>query len=111
MGIDSRASLPPLIVSSSTCLPCVPTANRRSPAVLASLTRRPAGQAMTFCVSRSSAPLSISAHRSLTSERPLRGAGALCDVGPTIVRLLGLERPDEMTGTDLRELETAGARS
>ncbi|HMC54058.1 MAG TPA: 2,3-bisphosphoglycerate-independent phosphoglycerate mutase [Gemmatimonadaceae bacterium] len=44
-------------------------------------------------------------------ERPLRGAGALCDVGPTIVRLLGLERPDEMTGTDLRELETAGARS
>jgi 2,3-bisphosphoglycerate-independent phosphoglycerate mutase len=41
-------------------------------------------------------------------DRPLRGGGALCDVGPTIVRLLGLERPSEMTGMDLREMETAG---
>ena len=38
-------------------------------------------------------------------ERPLRGGGALCDVGPTILQLLGLERPVEMTGTDLRQLE------
>ena len=44
-------------------------------------------------------------------ERPLRGGGALCDVGPTIVRLLGLDRPTEMTGTDLRETETAGVRA
>jgi len=44
-------------------------------------------------------------------ERPLRGGGALCDVGPTIVRLLGLDRPTDMTGTDLRELETAGVRA
>jgi 2,3-bisphosphoglycerate-independent phosphoglycerate mutase len=32
----------------------------------------------------------------------LRGGGALCDVGPTILRLLGLEQPPEMTGRDLR---------
>jgi 2,3-bisphosphoglycerate-independent phosphoglycerate mutase len=35
-------------------------------------------------------------------DRPLRGGGALCDVGPTILRMLGLERPPEMTGVDLR---------
>ncbi len=33
---------------------------------------------------------------------PLRGGGALCDVGPTILALLGLEQPTEMTGRDLR---------
>ena len=32
----------------------------------------------------------------------LRKGGALCDVGPTILRLLGLEQPSEMTGLDLR---------
>jgi 2,3-bisphosphoglycerate-independent phosphoglycerate mutase len=37
-------------------------------------------------------------------ERPLREGGALCDVGPTILSMLGIERPDEMTGTDLRTL-------
>jgi 2,3-bisphosphoglycerate-independent phosphoglycerate mutase len=35
--------------------------------------------------------------------RPLRHGGALCDVGPTLLRMLGLEQPAEMTGTDLRE--------
>ena len=35
-------------------------------------------------------------------ERPLRSGGALCDVGPTILQLLELEQPEEMTGTDLR---------
>jgi len=34
--------------------------------------------------------------------RGLRDGGALCDVGPTILRLLGLEQPAEMTGRDLR---------
>ncbi len=34
--------------------------------------------------------------------RALRGGGALCDVGPTILALLGLEQPSEMTGRDLR---------
>jgi 2,3-bisphosphoglycerate-independent phosphoglycerate mutase len=34
-------------------------------------------------------------------ERPLRGGGALCDVGPTLLRMLGLEKPREMTGVDL----------
>ena len=32
----------------------------------------------------------------------LRDGGALCDVGPTILGLLGLEQPSEMTGRDLR---------
>jgi 2,3-bisphosphoglycerate-independent phosphoglycerate mutase len=32
----------------------------------------------------------------------LRTGGALCDVGPTILGLLGLEQPREMTGRDLR---------
>jgi 2,3-bisphosphoglycerate-independent phosphoglycerate mutase len=40
-------------------------------------------------------------------DRPLRGGGALCDVGPTILQLLGLARPTEMTGVDLRQLEPA----
>jgi len=34
--------------------------------------------------------------------RPLRGGGALCDVGPTLLTMLGLEQPREMTGVDLR---------
>jgi 2,3-bisphosphoglycerate-independent phosphoglycerate mutase len=34
--------------------------------------------------------------------RRLRDGGALCDVGPTILGLLGLEQPPEMTGRDLR---------
>ncbi len=33
---------------------------------------------------------------------PLRHGGALCDVGPTILHLLGIEPPKEMTGRDLR---------
>jgi 2,3-bisphosphoglycerate-independent phosphoglycerate mutase len=32
----------------------------------------------------------------------LRSGGALCDVGPTALRLLGIEPPPEMTGRDLR---------
>jgi 2,3-bisphosphoglycerate-independent phosphoglycerate mutase len=44
-------------------------------------------------------------------DRPLRAGGALCDVGPTILRLLGLERPPEMTGRDLGQLEATGART
>jgi 2,3-bisphosphoglycerate-independent phosphoglycerate mutase len=34
---------------------------------------------------------------------PLRSGGSLRDVGPTVMRLLGLEQPAEMTGRDLRE--------
>jgi 2,3-bisphosphoglycerate-independent phosphoglycerate mutase len=33
---------------------------------------------------------------------PLRSGGALCDVGPTILSMLGLDKPAEMTGADLR---------
>lgn len=33
---------------------------------------------------------------------PLRAGGALCDVGPTVLAMLGVERPAEMTGIDLR---------
>jgi 2,3-bisphosphoglycerate-independent phosphoglycerate mutase len=32
----------------------------------------------------------------------LRDDGALCDVGPTALAMLGLDRPAEMTGRDLR---------
>ena len=32
-----------------------------------------------------------------------RTGGALCDVAPTLLRLLGIPQPAEMTGTDLRE--------
>jgi 2,3-bisphosphoglycerate-independent phosphoglycerate mutase len=35
-------------------------------------------------------------------DRPLREGGALCDVGPTVLTMLRLERPPEMTGVDLR---------
>ncbi len=33
---------------------------------------------------------------------PLRAGGALCDVGPTALAMLGVEQPNEMTGRDLR---------
>jgi 2,3-bisphosphoglycerate-independent phosphoglycerate mutase len=36
---------------------------------------------------------------------PLRPGGALCDVGPTILGLLGVEVPSEMTGLDLRQAD------
>jgi 2,3-bisphosphoglycerate-independent phosphoglycerate mutase len=35
-------------------------------------------------------------------HRPLRPGGALSDVGPTVIECLGLQRPAEMTGRDLR---------
>ncbi len=35
--------------------------------------------------------------------QPLRSGGSLRDVGPTILQLLGIEPPKEMTGRDLRE--------
>jgi 2,3-bisphosphoglycerate-independent phosphoglycerate mutase len=33
---------------------------------------------------------------------PLRNGGALCDVGPTVLGMLGIDLPAEMTGRDLR---------
>ena len=36
---------------------------------------------------------------------PLRSGGSLRDVGPTILHLLGIEPPSEMTGRDLRETD------
>jgi 2,3-bisphosphoglycerate-independent phosphoglycerate mutase len=35
-------------------------------------------------------------------DEELRNGGALCDVGPTILRMLGIEQPAEMTGSSLR---------
>jgi 2,3-bisphosphoglycerate-independent phosphoglycerate mutase len=35
---------------------------------------------------------------------PLRSGGALKDVGPTLLAMLGLEKPTEMTGVDLRDM-------
>lgn len=37
-------------------------------------------------------------------DRPLRAGGALCDVGPTVLGLMGLTCPPEITGRDLRDL-------
>ena len=37
-----------------------------------------------------------------SQNAPLRDGGALCDVGPTVLAMLGLDRPREMTGVDLR---------
>ena len=37
-----------------------------------------------------------------SGDRPLRAGGALADVGPTILGMLGIEQPAEMTGVDLR---------
>ncbi len=37
--------------------------------------------------------------------KPLRAGGSLRDVGPTILHLLGIEPPKEMTGRDLRETD------
>jgi len=34
----------------------------------------------------------------------LRHGGALCDVGPTLLRMLDVEPPQEMTGKDLRDV-------
>jgi 2,3-bisphosphoglycerate-independent phosphoglycerate mutase len=39
---------------------------------------------------------------------PLRADGALADVGPTLLALLGERQPKEMTGMDLRD--TAASR-
>ena len=46
-------------------------------------------------------PLVIVGDGELTGE--LRPGGSLRDVGPTILNLLGVERPADMTGKDLRE--------
>jgi 2,3-bisphosphoglycerate-independent phosphoglycerate mutase len=35
--------------------------------------------------------------------RSLRAGGALCDVGPTILDMMGIGQPPEMTGTNLGE--------
>ncbi len=40
-------------------------------------------------------------------DKPLRRGGALCDVGPTMLRMLDLPQPAEMTGRDLRSGATA----
>jgi 2,3-bisphosphoglycerate-independent phosphoglycerate mutase len=37
-----------------------------------------------------------------SGDVPLRTGGALCDVGPTLLTMLDLEQPAEMTGVDLR---------
>ena len=35
-------------------------------------------------------------------DRSIRSGGALCDVGPTALAMLGLPQPTQMTGRDLR---------
>jgi 2,3-bisphosphoglycerate-independent phosphoglycerate mutase len=38
-----------------------------------------------------------------TGADRLRAGGSLCDVGPTVLHLLGIDPPPEMTGRDLRD--------
>jgi 2,3-bisphosphoglycerate-independent phosphoglycerate mutase len=45
-------------------------------------------------------PLLLVDHRAPSA--PLRSGGALCDIGPTVLGMLGVEQPAEMTGRDLR---------
>ncbi|MGK2961307.1 MAG: 2,3-bisphosphoglycerate-independent phosphoglycerate mutase [Gemmatimonadaceae bacterium] len=39
------------------------------------------------------------------SIRALRNGGALCDVGPTILNMMGIGQPPEMTGTNLGDIK------
>ena len=39
------------------------------------------------------------------SIKALRSNGALCDVGPTILSMMGIGQPPEMTGTNLGEMK------
>ena len=48
-------------------------------------------------------PLVIVGAGAPQQDRALRAGGSLRDVGPTILQLLGIEPPKEMTGRDLRE--------
>jgi bisphosphoglycerate-independent phosphoglycerate mutase (AlkP superfamily) len=43
--------------------------------------------------------------RDSADARPLRPGGALCDVAPTVLSMLALEPPVEMTGLDLRQFD------
>jgi len=43
--------------------------------------------------------------RDSADARPLRPGGALCDVAPTVLSMLALEPPAEMTGLDLRQFD------
>jgi 2,3-bisphosphoglycerate-independent phosphoglycerate mutase len=52
-------------------------------------------------------PLVLVDPHGASGDAPLRDGGALCDVGPTVLRLMGLEPPAEMTGRDLRALGAA----
>jgi 2,3-bisphosphoglycerate-independent phosphoglycerate mutase len=40
-----------------------------------------------------------------TGAHPRRDGGALCDVGPTVLAMLGVEQPREMTGRDLQRVD------
>ena len=48
-------------------------------------------------------PVPLVAVRSQTAS--LRAGGSLRDVAPTVLSLLGIDRPAEMTGHDLRECD------
>ncbi len=50
-------------------------------------------------------PFVIVGGRDSAGTKHLRGGGSLRDVGPTILQLLGIEPPKEMTGRDLRETD------
>ncbi|MEP7147393.1 MAG: 2,3-bisphosphoglycerate-independent phosphoglycerate mutase [Acidobacteriota bacterium] len=58
-----------------------------------------AGQPNRFATTNA-VPLHVVSHD--TKDLRLRTDGSLCDVAPTILGLLGVEKPGNMTGTDLR---------
>ncbi len=43
-------------------------------------------------------------------DRPLRAGSSLRDVGPMVLAMLGVDKPAEMTGIDLRETGAFGDR-
>lgn len=43
--------------------------------------------------------------------QPLPGTGALCDIAPTLLHLMGLPQPHEMTGRNLFELQEQARRA
>jgi 2,3-bisphosphoglycerate-independent phosphoglycerate mutase len=48
-------------------------------------------------------PVIIVNDETLAGVRALRDGGALCDIAPTVLGMLALPQPAEMTGRDLRE--------
>jgi len=72
----------------------------RFPATLTAITLSVVAAALVSLVAAPA--LALAADRmSAGTEQRLRSGGALCDVAPTILSMLGVEQPAEMTGVNL----------